>query len=88
MIRIIEMEDYTSPTYTEQDHIASEATFEKELSALINIYSIENDSNTPDFILAQYMQTCLSAFNTALQQRETWCCRDARPLATNSLTHE
>jgi hypothetical protein len=54
-------------------------TFEKELEALINRHSQENASNTPDFILAQYMAACLAAFNTAVQQREAWYHRDARP---------
>lgn len=46
--------------------------FKKELKELINHYSKENESNTPDFILAQYIMACLIAFNTAIQQRETW----------------
>lgn len=46
--------------------------FEKELEALINKHSMENASNTPDFILAQYLQRCLLAFNQAMQQRDGW----------------
>ena len=53
--------------------------FEKELEALVNRFSMENASNTPDFILAQYLVASLAAFNTATQQRETWYGRDARP---------
>lgn len=53
--------------------------FEKELGTLINKQSLENDSNTPDFILAQYLAGCLATFNVAVQQRETWHGRDARP---------
>lgn len=53
--------------------------FLNELQALINRYSQENASNTPDFILAQYLDSCLQAWNTATQQRETWYGRDARP---------
>jgi len=55
------------------------SNFEVELTALLNRYSKENASNTPDFILASYLQTCLDAFGTAVQQRETWYGRDARP---------
>ena len=54
-------------------------SFEAELRELINRHSVENHSNTPDFILAQYLVSCLAAFNTATQQRETWYGRDARP---------
>ena len=53
--------------------------FEKELEKLINQHCKENDSNTPDFILAQYLLGCLMVFNTAIQQRETWYGRDPRP---------
>lgn len=53
--------------------------FQAEVAALINKHSRENESNTPDFILAQYLETCLLAFSTATQQRETWYGRDARP---------
>ena len=41
-------------------------TFEKELENLINIHSMENDSDTPDFILAEYLRKCLAAFNVAV----------------------
>ena len=57
----------------------SNTKFEKELRELINRNSMENQSNTPDYILAQYMHACLLAFTTAVQQRETWYGRDARP---------
>lgn len=61
-------------------------SFEQELTNLINRYSRENDSNTPDFILAQYIEGCLAAFATAVQQRETWYGRDGRPSKTLSVT--
>lgn len=50
--------------------------FEKELEQLINKYSKENDSNTPDFILAEYLSNSLKTFNTTLQRRETWYGRN------------
>ena len=53
--------------------------FTQELESLINRYSKENGSNTPDFILAIYLTGCLAVFETAFQQRETWYGRDARP---------
>lgn len=48
------------------------ANFKKELEELINKYSLENMSNTPDFILADYLNNCLSTFNLATQQRTAW----------------
>jgi len=57
-------------------------TFEKELKALINRYSVENESNTPDWLLAQYLMGCLAAFTVAVQQRENWYGRDPRPFSS------
>lgn len=48
------------------------ADFVIELEHLINRHSIENDSNTPDFILAMYIQNCLDAFAVATRQRDDW----------------
>lgn len=53
--------------------------FKKELSDLINRHCIENGSNTPDYMLADYLFACLENFERTTQQRETWYGRDARP---------
>ena len=47
-------------------------TFEKELSALINKHGLERPSDTPDYILANYLQECLACFNEAMINRESW----------------
>ena len=47
-------------------------SFQQELEQLINKYSQENGSNTPDFILARYLNGCLGAFNEAVESRELW----------------
>ena len=44
--------------------------FERDLQALINRYSLESPSNTPDFVLAAYLVSCLKSFNMAQEQRE------------------
>jgi hypothetical protein len=46
--------------------------FEKELRELINCNSKENGSNTPDFILAQYLLGCLENFDNAIKVRDEW----------------
>lgn len=43
-----------------------------EIRAAINRYSRENVSNTPDFILAEYLMACLVAFESASMRREDW----------------
>ena len=56
-----------------------DSEFRSELERLVNRCSMENGSNTPDFILADYLAAALAAFDCAVQQRETWYGRDARP---------
>ena len=46
--------------------------FENELTSLINKYSMENGSDTPDFILAKYLVACLRAFSTTVRNRDNW----------------
>ena len=47
-------------------------TFEEEITDLINKYSVENKSNTPDFILAEYLLGCLRAYELAVNRRDDW----------------
>jgi hypothetical protein len=47
-------------------------SFEKELEFLLNKYSRENDSNTPDFVLAKYLVNCLHTWNDSVSAREVW----------------
>jgi len=54
-------------------------TFEKELEHLINKNSLENESGTPDFILAQFLINCLNTYNLAVMRREAWCGRAPSP---------
>jgi len=43
-----------------------------DLTHLLNAHSRDNESNTPDFILADYMMRCLVAFEVAVGLREQW----------------
>lgn len=36
--------------------------FERELSSLLNKHGIDNEANTLDFLLANFMTKCLEAF--------------------------
>ena len=47
-------------------------SFENELKKLINRYSRENESNTPDFILAQYIMGCLDNYSKIIKRRDNW----------------
>ena len=57
--------------YPEKEEDSIEG-FKKELKSLINRYNQENESDTPDFILARYIINCLYAFSKATEQREEW----------------
>lgn len=43
-----------------------------ELANLLNRFSRENASNTPDFILASFMMAALRAFESCTNWREGW----------------
>ena len=62
--------------------IKEPTTFERGLEDLINRYSQENGSNTPDFILAHYLTSCLAIWNACVTQREEWYGRSGRSPAT------
>jgi len=46
--------------------------FVRELASLIDRYNLENESNTPDFILASYLNHCLKVFAETTKNREHW----------------
>ena len=48
-----------------------EDKFITELKTLINKHSKENASDTPDFVLADYLGQCLRAFDYAARYRES-----------------
>lgn len=60
-------------------------SLERELTVLINRRSEENASNTPDFILAEFLKTCLEAWNKATQQRDRWYGIHPQPGGEKSL---
>ncbi len=52
-------------------------TFRKDLAALINRYNMEDASDTPDWILANFLRGCLTAFDTATNNRTGWYSLDS-----------
>lgn len=60
---------------TEQDQTEPEGDstdFRTELCSLLNKFSRENQSNTPDYILRDYLMSCLKAFEQATNRRTEW----------------
>ncbi len=47
-------------------------TFQRDLEALLNKYSQENGSNTPDFILSSLLKQTLDTWNLHTRERDRW----------------
>lgn len=47
-------------------------SLEKDLSTILNCHSEENKSDTPDFILAQYLMASLDVYNKVTKERDRW----------------
>ena len=58
-------------------------TFERELKSLLNRYSKENASDTPDFLLADYLIRCLDNWNVSVVRREEWYGRNHKPISVD-----
>lgn len=54
-------------------------TFRRQLGALLNTHSKENGSDTPDWILADYLVDCLNVLDKAVSAREKWYARSKPP---------
>lgn len=52
--------------------IIDKPNFRKELENLINKFSQEQYSNTPDFILADYLLMCLGTFGIIVSKRDKY----------------
>jgi len=59
--------------------------FLSELEHLINRFSEESGSDTPDFILASYLYGCLVNYNRSLQARENWYGREIHQKSSNGI---
>lgn len=61
------------------------SNFQKELTELINSHCLENESDSPDFILAEYMLDTLDAYNDAVKKREAWYGRKTVEAKTSAV---
>jgi len=48
----------------------ADTEFRFELQRLLNRFSRENGSDTPDFVLAKYLADCLAAYDGAVRWRD------------------
>lgn len=75
-------EDKTAEIETSYDS----PDFISELTTLLNRYSKENNSNTPDFILSKYLINCLNNFDQTVNRRSEWYGRHDEPGKTMEIT--
>lgn len=61
---------------TLRENSKSDNKLTNEIRKALNIHSAENGSNTPDFILAEYLTNCLKAFDKTVNRRERWYGRE------------
>ena len=73
------------PEPTDPSQVEESPTFEEELTNLINRYSLENGSDTPDFILANYLMGCLDVWNAGVRRREKWYGRSCPDCQSDDL---
>ena len=52
-----------------QDNLTKLEAFKKDIAYVINKHSMECDSNTPDYVLADFLYRCLSAFHKGTNNR-------------------
>jgi hypothetical protein len=52
--------------------MSEKTAFRRKLEGLINGHAMESGSDTPDWILAEYLTDCLTAFDAAVTKRERW----------------
>lgn len=64
-------------------------SFQDALQELINCHSMENGSDTPDYLLAQYLCDCLASYEVAVCAREKWYGRQVNgPVSPSQLNPE
>lgn len=55
-----------------EESIKKTEDFKKDLESIINKHGWDNICNTPDFILANYLYWCLSAYHIAVKDNFKW----------------
>jgi hypothetical protein len=55
-----------------KEKLYKESELQEELRSLLNRHCQENESDTSDFILAEYLLDCLKSYNKAVKRRDKW----------------
>lgn len=54
-------------------------TLRGDLERLLNSHSAENGSNTPDFILAEFLMRSLEVWDCCVNERDKWASKREQP---------
>lgn len=71
------------PVKSEQQKVFRDMALSEALSDLLNRHSAENESDTPDFILAHYLMKCLAAWEQSVKARDFLYGKEAGRDATS-----
>lgn len=58
--------------FVSSDETKWHRTLAGDIRRSLNYHTVENESGTPDFILAHYLLQCLNAFQEATKSRAEW----------------
>jgi len=61
--------------------VADGCSLEQDLAAVLNSHSVENASNTPDFVLAKFLLGALDAYEGAVREREEHAATQSETIA-------
>ena len=61
-----------------QKHKSNYDKFQKELETLVNKHSMENGSDTPDFLISLFLTKVLENFDSAIQTTKVWNHEDEK----------
>lgn len=64
--------EYNNLEYNNLEYNYLKLEFKEDLRKLINHYSIENDTNTPDWCIADYLINCLLSMTCIINGRDIW----------------
>lgn len=62
----------TTPWLQERLEVPEPTDLRAAIERAVNRFSAENGSNTPDFILADYLVACLTMFDATVNRRDEW----------------
>jgi len=64
--------EYHETRATPEEVEQASKEFQKDVEGLLNKHNFDTYSNTPDFILAEYLTNCLLSFGHSVKNRDAW----------------